>query len=167
MVEAGQAELRPTVVDASVLLNYLGLGRFDLLTGLRRRIVITPEVNAEIRRDRTELETALAAGRVRVENVPLGEDGELFARLTRRLSVADASCIVAARAFSADLATDDRAARRAAAEVLLESRILGTEALLAEAVRTGLLTLAHGDRLLGELIRIKYRPKIASLRELI
>ena len=163
----GVTALRPTVVDTSVLLNYLGPGRFNLPSGLRRLILITAEVNLEIKRDRAVLDGALASGRAQVENRLLGEDAELFARLTRRLSIADASCIVTARALRADLATDDRVLRNAATEVLAEDRLLGTESLLAEAIQAGLLTLEEGDLLLGELVTFKYRPKIASFREII
>lgn len=159
---------RPTIVDASVLLNFLGLCRLDLLTALARRIVITPEVNLEIKRYRMGLDVALTSEEVRAVSPTLDEeDSRHFARLTRRLSVADASCIVAAKVLGADIASDDRAVCRAAAELLPLEAIVGTETMLSEAVRAGLLTLVAGDELLGELIHIRYRPKVASLRELL
>jgi predicted nucleic acid-binding protein len=107
-------ETRPTVVDASVLINFLGLGRFELLTGLARKLIVTAEVNRQIKRNRAAFDAALESGRVRVENPPLGEDAELFARLSRTLGIADASCIAGARALGADLAADDRTFRREA-----------------------------------------------------
>jgi len=159
---------RTTVTDASVLFNFLGLGRLELLTGLPRRAVLTPEVNAETRRNRAPLEAALAAGEIAIESPPLElADAALFARLARRLSLDDASCVVAAKVLGADLATDDRATRRAAADLLPAGALVGTEELLAEAVRARLMTLAEGDALLGELVKIKYRPSVASLRELL
>lgn len=159
---------RTTVTDASVLLNYLGLGRLDLLTRLPRRTVLTPEVDREAKRNRAPLDAALAAGEITIESPPLApDDAALFARLAQRLSLADASCVVAAKVLGADLATDDRATRRAAEDVLPHDTLVGTEMLLAEAVRAGLLTLTDGDALLGELVKIKYRPKVASLRELL
>jgi|GEM_PF-4460146 len=159
---------RPTIVDASVLLNFLGLGRLDLLMALTRRIDITPEVNLEIKRYRGMLDMALASDEVRVVSPTLDEDdARHFARLTRRLSVADASCIVAAKVLGADIASDDRAVCRAAAELLPVEAIVGTETLLAEAVRASLITLIAGDELLGELTHIRYRPKVTSLRELL
>jgi len=59
---------RLTVPDASVLINYLGLGRFDLLAALLlaalpRDLVVTTEVAREIRRNRADMSDALAAGR--------------------------------------------------------------------------------------------------------
>ena len=57
-----------TVTDASVLLNYLGLGRLNLLTGLPRRTVLTPEVNQEAKRNRAPLDAALAAGEITIES---------------------------------------------------------------------------------------------------
>jgi predicted nucleic acid-binding protein len=168
MAQSDEPGRRTTIADTSVLLNYLGLGRLDLLTGLRRRIVVTPEVNEEVKRSRAALDLALAAGEISLESPPLGpEDAAIFTQLTRRLSLGDASCIAAARVLGADLATDDRATQRAAAGVAPESAILGSEALLAEAVQSGLLTLADGDALLSELVKLRYRPKVASLRELL
>jgi predicted nucleic acid-binding protein len=159
---------RTTITDASVLLNYLGLGRLDLLTGLRRRIILTPEVNLEVKRNRAALDAALAAKEIAIQSPPLGpDDAALFAQLARRLSLGDAACVIAARDFSADLARDDRATQRAAARVVPEEALVGSEALLAEAVRTGLLALADGDALLGELVKLRYRPKVASLHELL
>ncbi len=160
-------EQRSTIADASVLLNYIGLGRLDLLTSLpQRHILITAEVNTEIKRDRAALEAALDSGAIELVQHLLGDDAALFARLTQRLSVADASCIVAARALDADLAVDDRRCRMSAAELMPDERLLGTEALLAEAIRAGGLTLEAADMLLVELVKIKYRPKIASFTEL-
>ena len=160
-------ERRATFADASVLLNYIGLRRLDLLTNLpQRHILITVEVNAEIKRDRAAVEAGLASGAIQLVHHLLGDDADLFARLTQRLSVADASCIVAARALDADLAVDDRRCRLSAAELMPDERLLGTEALLAEAIRAGGLTVEAADTLLVELVRIKYRPKIASFREL-
>jgi predicted nucleic acid-binding protein len=168
MTRSDETARRTTVADASVLFNYLGLARLDLLTGLPRRIVLTPEVDQEAKRNRGPLEAALAAGAIAIESPPLdAEDAALFARLARRLSLADASCVVAAKVLGADLAMDDRVARAAAAGVLPADALVGTEALLAEAVGAGLLSLAAGDALLGELVKIKYRPNVASLRELL
>lgn len=161
-------ERRLTVVDASVLINFLGLGRFVLLTGLRRDLVITAEANGQIRRKRAPLDAALSTGEIRVKNPLLEEDAELFGQLSRMLGVADASCIVAARALGADLAADDRTFLREAEKVLSsEQTLLGTETLLAEAVHTGALDIEEGNELLGELAGPRYRTKVRSLRELL
>lgn len=138
-----------------------------MLTGLPRKLIVTAEVNEQIKRNRTALDIALESGRIRVENPPLGEDAELFARLSRTLGIADASCIAAARALGADLAADDRTFRREAEKALSpEQSLLGTETLLAEAVRAGALDIEEGDELLEELVGLRYRPKVRSLHEL-
>lgn len=112
-------------------------------------------------------DAALSAGEIRVENPLLEEDTELF-KLSRMLGVADASCIVAARALGADLAADDKTFLREAEKVLLsEQTLLGTETLLAEAVHMGALDIEEGDELLGELVGLRYRAKVRSLRELL
>lgn len=167
MAASGVPERRLTVVDASVLINFLGLKRFELLTELPREFVITAEVNGQIKRNRTALDAALAAGLFRVENPPLGEDAELFGRLTRMLGRADASCIATAKRLEADLAADDQTfLREAEAALPLGQTLLGTEVLLAEAVRAKLLSLGAGDALLAELARLRYRPKVQNLQEL-
>lgn len=161
-------ERRSTVIDTSVLINYLSAGRFDLLIKLpHRRILITEEVHAEIIRNRAILETALAHGQIEVTNPLLGEDIELFARLTKILSLADASCIVAARALASDLAADDRILRREALKVLSEANLLRTEVLLAEAVKENLLLIDEGNSILQALIKMRYRPSILRIEELL
>lgn len=161
-------ERRLTVVDASVLINFLSLGRFALLTGLPRRLIITAEVNEQLMRNRSALDAALEAGLVSVENPSLGENAELFARLSRMLGRADASCIATAKVLGADLAADDGTFLREAKKALPSGQtLLGTEKLLAEAVGVGLLGLAEGDALLGKLPELRYRPKVKSLREIL
>ncbi len=155
------------MLDASVLINYLGLGRFDLLAGLPRDLIVTAEVSHEIVRNRAALERALESGEMQVEDRPLGVDAELFARLTARLGVADASCIVTARALGADLAVDDRAASREATAILGPGRLTGTEKLLVEAVRAEMIDEAGADMVLRELIGLRYSPKVTRIRELL
>lgn len=155
-------------MDASVLINFLGLGRFDLLTDLPRGLVITAEVNGQVQRNRSALDAALEADLVRVEDPPLGEDAGLFARLSRMLGTADASCITTAKVLEADLAADDKTFLREAEKALPpEQALLGTEKLLAEVISARLLNLEEGDALLGKLPELRYRPKVQSLREIL
>lgn len=157
---------RLTVVDASILINFLGLGRFDLLF-VARRVAITAEVNAEIQRNRAALDAAIARGDLTVHALLMdAAETAAFARLTRRISAADASSIILAARLGGDLAVDDRAFRGEAAATV-PSPLLGTEDLLADAVRTGALSLAEGDRLLGLLPALRFLPRIASLSEIL
>ena len=161
-------ERRSTIIDTSVLINYISIERIDLLTKLsHRHLLITEEVHSEIKRNRNTLEIAIANGQIEVTNPLLNEDIELFARLTKILSVADASCIVAARVLETDLAADDRILRREAAKVLPEAYLLRTEVLLAEAVRTNLLLIEEGNTILQLLIKMRYRPSVLRLQELL
>jgi predicted nucleic acid-binding protein len=156
-----------TVVDSSILINFLGLARFDLLF-VARRLAVTAEVNAEILRNREPLDESVARGDVVVQALLLdAAEAKQFARLTRRLSIADASSILLAARLGADLAVDDRTFRAEATLVLPQERLVGTEDVLAEAVRAGALSLADGDRLLGLLPALRYRPRVASLGELL
>jgi predicted nucleic acid-binding protein len=158
---------RQTVVDSSILINFPGLARFDLLF-VARRLAITAEVNAEILRNRAPLDAAVARGDVVVHALLLdAAEATQFARLTRRLSIADASTILLAARLGADLAVDDLTFRAEATMLLMQDRLLGTEDMLAEAVRAGALSLADGDCLLGLLPSLRYQPKVASLGELL
>lgn len=157
---------RLTVADASILINFLGLGQFDLLF-LARRLAITSEVNAEIQRDRAALDAAIARGDVTVHALLMdAREVAEFVRLTRRISAADASSIVLAARLGADLAVDDRVFR-ALATGLAAASLLGTEDLLADAVRAGALSLAEGDRLLSLLPGLRFLPRVASLSEIL
>ena len=163
------ATVRRTVLDASVLINFLGLERFDLLLRVSHRaLFVTGEVDAQIRKHRAAFDAALRAGQIALVNPLLDEEeSALFVRLAARLGHADASCILAAKVLAADLAMDDLAARQAARQVLPLDRLLDTERLLAEAVRARLLTIDEGDALLQQLPLLKYRPKLRTLRELL
>ena len=165
---SGKGAKRATLVDASVLINFLRLGRLDLLTSLpRRELLIVPEVNSEIRRNRAALEGALQAGGIRQIESEVAADLALFARLTHRISSADASCIIAAKALGADLAVDDRVCRQMAAAELSERRLTGTEWVLLEAVQAGLLTMHKGNEFLALLPSVRYRPGVRRLEELL
>jgi predicted nucleic acid-binding protein len=128
--------------------------------------MIVPEVDSEIRRNRTALEAAMQTSSLRQVESMIASDLTLFTRLTRRISAAYASCIVAAKALGADLAVDDRVCRQLAAGELSEQRLTGTEWLLLEAVQAVLITMEEGDRVLHDLVTVKYRPKVQSLRDL-
>ena len=60
-------ERRSTIIDTSVLINYLSVGRIDLLIKLsHRHMFITEEVHTEIIRNRAVLEMALSVGQFKL-----------------------------------------------------------------------------------------------------
>jgi predicted nucleic acid-binding protein len=167
-MRAEESARQSTLADSSVLINFLGLGRLDLLISLpQRAVLIVPEVVDEIRRNRTLLDAALGSGGVRQVESMIATDLALFAKLTHRISIADASCILTAKALDADLAVDDRLCRRLAEAELPGHRLIGTEGLLLEAVLVGLISMEEGDGLLAVLPSLRYRPKVTRLAELL
>ena len=90
---------RAIVLDSSVLINFLRIGRVDLLTGLPLRFVVTTHVAAEISdgfpKQREQFEAALATGAVEqhdvVEAAAIGHFGRLWA--TGRLGAGECAAI--------------------------------------------------------------------------
>ncbi|WP_165074790.1 hypothetical protein [Paludisphaera rhizosphaerae] len=140
------------VIDTSTLINFLRIGRVDLLAGLAAyRFVVTDDVRAEILSSYpvqyANLDLALKAGQLHV--VSLVDPAELAAfaamQALRVLGDGECSAIAAAQARGLPLAMDDGTARKKTAAQYPTIKLLDTVGLVVEAIRAGLLTVAEAD----------------------
>jgi predicted nucleic acid-binding protein len=154
------------IVDSSVLINFLRVGRLDLLANHPQyRFLVTEHVRAEITAEFPEqlelLQRSLVEGgieEIRVEH-PIAL--ECFAKLASsgRLGLGECSAIAEASRRHVPVAIDDRAARRLGRKLDQNLRLLDTQALVVSMIRTRLLTLDDADAL-KEVWEHKHRFKL-------
>jgi predicted nucleic acid-binding protein len=140
------------IIDTSTLINFLRIGRVDLLSGLMSyRFIVTDHVRAEVTThypaQLANLESTLQAGHL--SEVSLTDPAELavFAAMQSLRVLGDGECsaIAAASAGKVPLAIDDIPARKKAAAHDPRIRLLDTVGLMVEAIQAGLLTVAEAD----------------------
>jgi predicted nucleic acid-binding protein len=139
------------ITDTSTLVNFLRIGRVDLLAGLTSfRFVVTNHVRTEVTAfypaQLANFEFALMAGHV-VEitlDTPaeLGVFGELK---TLRLGDGECASIAAALTRGTPRVIDGIRAREKALEREPSLRLLDTVDLMVEALQAGLLTVPEAD----------------------
>ena len=93
------------------------------------------------------------------------DEKALCQRLRNRLNSGEASCLAVAAHRSARVLTDDRDARELASQMGIP--ISGTLGVLVQTIRQERLTLEQADQLLEQMIRLRYRSPIESLRALL
>jgi len=143
--------LTDVMTDTSTLVNFLRVGRVDLLAGLTSyRFVVTDHVRAEVTSfypaQLSNFEFALLAGHVAEITLDTPADLTVFAEL-KALRLGDGECasIAAALNRGLPLAIDDNRARKKAVARDPSLRLLDTVGLMVEAIQASLLTVAEAD----------------------
>ena len=156
-------------LDASVLINFLILGRTDLLARLPDVQFVVPEpAAAEVRRpDQARvLENSVASGHVRIVRTESPTDLSEIGRLRRLIGHGEAACLVVAAPQGLRVACDERGRfLRVAGELLGEGRVVTTPGLIVLAIEAGLITVAEADEMKATLERHRYRMPFRSFRE--
>src|SRR6266542_585677 len=153
------------VCDACVLINFLLVGRPDLLTANKHyRFIMTEHVSAEVTdlAQAEQLQSCVVSGGLETTAVTDLEELALFAELTRVLGSGEAAAIAVAFHRDLAIATDDR---RSLAEVqrrLGPGRALTTPGILLGSVRAGTLTVEEADDIKAELERQRFRMSFSS-----
>jgi predicted nucleic acid-binding protein len=156
--------------DSSTLINFLRVGRRDLLTGLPYRLLVVDVVRQEIRErhQSDQLEEGIALGEfaeVALTDIP---DLQAAAALVGQgLGAGESFSIVAAHKLGAILGIDDRTARNVALRQYPALVCTTTQDLVLANIRHGTLTVAEADAL-KELWRAHHRfaLKLASFADL-
>lgn len=127
------------ISDATVLINFLNTGTFQLLLQCYAgKLRITDAVVGEIKINRRELDAAIHSGSVAIHKVPLEKINHLTRSLTN-FDLGEASCLVLAKEKSWKVATDDGAAKRLVKSDLGAAYLLTTFDILIEMVNLSLL----------------------------
>lgn len=141
------------VIEASTLINFLRIGRVDLLAGLSAyRFILTDNVQAEILpadypTEHANLVAAIGAGYLHVVSLTDPAEVAVYVAMQALRVLGDGECssIAAAHARGLVLAMDDGPALKKLAAHYPTVKLLDTIGLMVEALRSGLLTVTEAD----------------------
>ena len=162
---------RFVAVDASVLINFIHVGRLDLLAELPGYECLVPDHAAEeVTRpsQRAALRKFLESGRL--HPVCITDPGEMreFADLRTRLGDGEAACLALAQSRGWLVACDEkRAFLREADQRIGRGRVLNTPSLLVLAILAGCITVEEADRFKAILETRRFRIRARSFRDLL
>jgi hypothetical protein len=153
------------LLDNTVLSNFALVGRMELLTvALGSQVATTPQVI-------DEFNEGSARGRVPetrldwLEVINLeGKEETVFQELLMRVNAGEAACLAVASQRNGRILTDDRDARKLAAQ--LKVPVSGTLGILLRLVEIDTLTLFEANEILGQMVNKGYRSPLQKLEEL-
>lgn len=153
------------LLDNTVLSNFALVNRIELLTNaFGNQIATTSQVL-------DEFEDGVARGRLPetlldwLEILDLeAEEESLFRELLARVNAGEASCLAIAAQRNGRVLTDDRDARKLAAQ--LKIPISGTLGILLRLVHINVLALSEANDILGQMIIGGYRSPVEKLEDL-
>jgi predicted nucleic acid-binding protein len=132
--------------------------------------VVTPDVLSEIVQpdQKQQVDAALAAGMLRIEELSSSEMLALFAELRHLMGAGEAASLALAVHKGWAVASDEkRAFRREALARLGQNRILTTPGLYLVAIRAGLLSVEEADADKSRLEARKFNMDFSSFRDLL
>ena len=157
----------PLLLDSTVLNNFLKIGRLPLLrTVFPSSLRVAAQVYDEMRAGGFEapLQDGVGQGWLRLVAPESGRETALYGELGKTLGAGEAASLAIAICRQWAMATDDRAARRAAESAAVP--LTGSVGILVTAVRAGIIALEEGDRFLQQMRRHGYRFPVGSLEGL-
>lgn len=158
------------VCDACVLINFLLVGRFDLLSqNPDFRCLVTEHVVAEITKPS---QAAALAQEIEVGHIELTEVNDLaelalFAELTYFLGAGEAAAIAVAYHRDLAVATDDGRTCREIEQRLGPGRLLTTPGILLRAIRNDALKVKQADEIKRKLEKHRFKMTFGSFGDLL
>jgi predicted nucleic acid-binding protein len=137
------------LVDASPLISFLKLDRFDLLEIQGKPLACTDFVRAEIQRSREKLDEVLASALLK--EIPLENPQHLLEvekLYERGLGRGEASSIVLAQAEGYGLVMDDKRAKKVAKACNV--KVISTAEVVVLNIQRGKTTLIEADGFIGQ-----------------
>jgi len=164
------------VSNTTVLSNFAGADRLDMLAALFGTIFIPTEVQQEIHRGLAEgyefyravesvVRPPVADGWIRLTSLKDPEELSLLADMPGRLHAGEAACLAMAQHRDWLFLTDDKAARKVAAERRV--RLSGSLGCLVLGVGRRLWTEEEANGVLASLVQIGFFSPVVDIRELI
>lgn len=153
------------LLDNTVLSNFGLVGRIELLTtALGNQVATTLQVidefNNGVARDRLP---KIKLDWLEVINLE-AEEEILYQELLNRVNAGEAACLAVASQRNGRILTDDRDARKLAAQ--LKIPVSGTLGILLRLVQIDALTPSEANEILGRMISKGYRSPVQKLQEL-
>ena len=161
----------PIVLDASVLLNFVKIGRIELLGQLGTSVVLLDQVLDEVIRpeQREAVEGAVKAGILDLQSVRNPVEVALFASLRADGRLGAGECAVLAVALTRNWGAglQDRRARVEGQRRREELALCQTEDLVLTLIQSGHLTLEEADGFLVEwAAKHRFKSRLTSFRDL-
>ncbi len=159
------------VTDANVLINFLNVGRLDLLTELPGFAFVIPDnVDAEILREdqRQVLARCYDEGTLQRQALIDIEAIGVFADLSLVMGKGEAACIALARQMGWLVGSDEKGVvRRKAVELVGPGRLVTTPGIMVLAIKAGVLDVDEADRLKGALAKRRFMMNFDSFRDVL
>jgi predicted nucleic acid-binding protein len=158
------------VCDTSVLINFLIVGRLDLLSQNPEFVFLVTEHALHEVTDPSQHEMlAQTVRQGQITAIEVNNPAELatFAELTRVLGSGEAAALAAASHRDLAVATDDGHARRHVENRLGPGRILTTPGILLKAIQGRVLTVSEADRIKAKLESRRFRMSFGSFADLV
>jgi predicted nucleic acid-binding protein len=157
------------IADASTLLNFLRVSRFDLIQGLGYRIRVVDAVSEEIRSERELLDQLVETDEIRtitLEGKTLTETVATF--LSLGLGNGESFSFAAAMEFEAALAIDDLRAVKRAKSIAGGLTILTSPDIVLAGIQADRLTVHEADLLKADWAENhRFRLKFDSFGDLL
>ncbi len=161
----------PLVLDTSILLNFVKIGRTELLGQLSTSVVLLDQVFDEVRRpkQRETVEGAVDMGILDLQSVRDPAEVALFADLRSEGRLGPGECAVLAVALTRNWTAglQDRKARLEGQRRREDLALYQTEDLVLMLIKTGYLTIEEADGFLVEwAAKHRFRSRLNSFRDL-
>lgn len=159
--------------DANILINFLRIGRLDILERLSRYAFRIPEDVYEEIADplqREELDRALKAGWLEVVRVDTIGELAAYNRYRQRMGDGEAACLAVAVHRTWIMACDERHKKPLHQEIrenLGLHYLINTPGVLLQAIRDEVLTVEEADRVKDALAEQRFIMSIRTFRDLL
>lgn len=169
MAKAGR---QVVLLDSSVLINFLVIGRLGLLVDHPHyRFLITGHVRSEILdgNQRRRLRAALHRQEFEITVIDDLDELQTFGQLSQGGTLGPGECAVlaAARHRGLMVAVDDKLAKRTAEKLVGAAYVLDTVTIICSLIEAGALTVREADKFIGTWSRNNFTPTCRSFAELI
>jgi len=157
------------IADASTLLNFLRVRRFDLIQGLGYEVHIVDAVFDEVQSERDHLEELVRGGLIRT----LALEGEAITGtvahlLSRGLGNGESFSFAAAIEFGGAVAIDDRRAVKQVLKIAPQIRIFTTADIVVEGIQSMKISIANADLIKEEWeLNHRFRLKFSSFMDVL
>ena len=136
------------IADASTLLNFLRVRRFDLVQGLGFKVRIVDAVFEEIQSERAQLEKLLERGSIKTLTLEgKAITGTVAQLLALGLGSGEAFSFAAAIEFEGAVAIDDRRAVKRVRTIASDILVFTTTDIVVAGIRKSALTVSEADEL--------------------
>ena len=157
------------IADASTLLNFLHVRRFDLMQGMGLKVRIVDAVYDEVASEREQLDRLVNEEAIRVLTLE-GEalTGNVARLLSLGLGQGEAFSFAAAIEFKGAIAIDDRRAIKRAQIVAPDIAIITTTDIVLAGIQSNRITVVEADLLKTEWAdNHRFRLKFGSFNDLL